>query len=264
MSGIASQCAVIAAGAGGLMAALWLVQRRTRDASAVDAGWALGIAAAALYAGLAGEGSPAARAFAAGAGGLWGVRLGLHLLRDRVLGGRGEDGRYAALRTWFGTRAQAGFLAVYAVQAGLVLLFALPMVLVAADAAPSPARLLAAAAWLAAAMAGTALADRQLAAFRADPATAGTTCRRGLWRYSRHPNYFFEWLGWFAWPLAGWGASHGYGAWLLAWPFIMLAFLLAVSGIPFVERRALAHRPDYADYRRRTSAFVPWPPRAGI
>jgi steroid 5-alpha reductase family enzyme len=255
----AAQLAWIAAAAALLMAGLWLVQRRTRDAGVVDAGWALGIAAASVFAGLTGGGAAEARAFAALAGGLWGLRLGLHLLRDRIIG-RGEDGRYAAMRAAMGGHAQAGFLAFFLAQAGLVVLFSVPMALLAAHPAPAPwALALAAAVWLVA-MAGETVADRQLAAFRADAATAGTTCRRGLWRYSRHPNYFCEWLGWWAWPLAGLGAAGA--AWLWAYPALMLAFLVCFTGIPFVERRARAHRPDYADYQRTTSAFIPWFPRS--
>src|SRR5262249_38496991 len=91
---------------------------------------------------------------------------------------------------------------------------------------------------------------------------AGRTCRAGLWRYSRHPNYFFEWTHWFAYPLLAVGAGGVF--WLSAiGPVIMLLMLYRVSGIPFTEAQALRSRgDDYRDYQRTTSAFVPWFPKA--
>jgi steroid 5-alpha reductase family enzyme len=110
------------------------------------------------------------------------------------------------------------------------------------------------------AVAGETIADRQLARWRADPAHRGRTCRTGLWRWSRHPNYFFEWLHWWAWPILAIGAPWGWAA--VYAPILMLAFILGLSGIPATERRALATRgEDYRRYQRTTSAFFPWPPR---
>ncbi len=95
----------------------------------------------------------------------------------------------------------------------------------------------------------------------APPANRGRTCRRGLWRYSRHPNYFFEWLHWWAYALIAWGAAF---VWVtVAAPFVMLVFVLFISGIPPTEARALASRgEDYRRYQRETSAFFPWFPKA--
>ncbi len=254
---IACQTAWIAAGAAALMVALWLWQMRHRDAGIVDVGWAFGIASAAVFAGLTGSGSWEARTFAAVAGGLWGYRLAWYLLNDRVLG-RPEDGRYQTMRGAMGRHAQAGFLLFFLFQAGLVVLFALPMVLVAADAREAGWHHALAAAILLAAVVGESVADRQLAHHRADPAKAGTTCRSGLWAWCRHPNYACEWLHWWAWVAAGVGSAHG--LWLLAYPLLMFLFLRYLTGIPYTERRALAHRPDYADYQRTVSMLIPWPP----
>jgi len=118
---------------------------------------------------------------------------------------------------------------------------------------------LAIAVWIVA-IAGEGVADRQLARFRADPENRGKTCRAGLWRYSRHPNYFFEWVHWFTYVLLAFGSPY---VWLtLAGPAVMLLFLYKVTGIPYTEKRALMSRgDDYRRYQETTSAFVPWFPR---
>ena len=110
------------------------------------------------------------------------------------------------------------------------------------------------------ALAGEVLADRQLARFRGAPGNRGKTCRAGLWRYSRHPNYFFEWLIWCAYSLMTLPAPYG---WIgLANPLLMLFLILKVTGIPANEARALQTRgEDYRRYQRSTSAFVPWFPK---
>ena len=112
------------------------------------------------------------------------------------------------------------------------------------------------------AVGGEWLADRQLADFRADPANRGRTCREGLWGWSRHPNYFFEWLHWFAYL---WLAVGSHLWWLaLIGPVLMLLFLYRVSGIPWTEAQALRSRgEDYVRYQREVSAFLPLPPRRG-
>lgn len=254
-----SQLWWIAGGATTLMVLLWLLQMRTRDAGVVDAGWALGLAAAALFAGVTGTGAHESRAFAGIAGGLWGLRLGVHLLRDRIIG-KPEDGRYQAMRAAMGSWVQTGFLLFFLFQAGLIVLFAVPFTVIAADAAPSPFFLLIAAVIWCVGLTIETIADTQLARFRRDPSTAGTTCRRGLWRWSRHPNYFGEWLLWWSWPIAGLTTMHG--PWLWAYPALMFLFVRYLTGIPFTEMRALAHRPDYAAYQRSTSMLIPWFPRS--
>ena len=115
--------------------------------------------------------------------------------------------------------------------------------------------------WWFATLGLVALADRQLARWRSDPANRGRTCRGGLWRYSRHPNYFFEWLHWFAYVALAWGGPHG--PWTLAVPALLLVLLLFVTGIPYTEARALKTRgDDYRAYQRETSVFIPLPVRS--
>ncbi len=107
---------------------------------------------------------------------------------------------------------------------------------------------------------GESLADRQLAAWRSDPDNRGRTCRAGLWRYSRHPNYFCEWLIWCAFATIASAAPLGWLAWMA--PGVMLFLILKVTGIPPTEARALRSRgDDYRRYQQSTSAFFPWPPK---
>jgi steroid 5-alpha reductase family enzyme len=111
------------------------------------------------------------------------------------------------------------------------------------------------------ALAGETVADRQLAAWRAHPGNRGRACRAGLWRYSRHPNYFFEWLHWFAYVLLAVGSPLAWLAWL--GPLLMFASLNWITGIPYTEAQALRSRgDDYRRYQAETSRFFPWPPRA--
>jgi steroid 5-alpha reductase family enzyme len=142
-----------------------------------------------------------------------------------------------------------------------VVLFSLPLLAVATHPNPTHGQLLVAALIWLISVAGEWLADAQLARFRANPAHHGKTCRRGLWRYSRHPNYFFEWLHWCAYAVAAMGAPL---AWLGALgPVLMYLFLRYISGIPFTEQQALRTRgDDYRDYQRCTPMLFPWFPKS--
>jgi steroid 5-alpha reductase family enzyme len=255
------ELAVIWAAAGLLMAGLWLVQRRRNDASLVDAGWAAGIGAAALALALAGDGDGRRRAVLAVMSACWSLRLSVHLLRDRVLG-KPEDGRYAMLRAGWGAHAQRNFFWFFQAQAALVVVFALPAWVVAGNARAFGGW------WDGAGVALWALglgieiaADRTLARWRQDPANRGRTCRAGWWRWSRHPNYFGEWLLWWGYAALALGSATVLVA--VAVPLLLLGLLLGVTGIPYTERRALACRgDDYRRYQQATSAFIPWFPRA--
>ena len=238
------------------MGALWLVQRRTRDATSVDVAWAtlLGVIAV-LYA-LLGDGLPARRVLIAlmVAGATW--RLALHLWFDRARKGV-EDGRYAALRAKWGAAAQRNFFWFFQAQALLDVLLSLPFLLACKSSAPPSTLDFAGLVLWAFAICGETLADAQLAAFKADPAQRGRTCRRGLWSLSRHPNYFFQWLLWCAYALLALSAPAG---WIgVVSPLLILALILFVTGIPPTEEQALRSRgEDYREYQRTTSAFVPW------
>jgi steroid 5-alpha reductase family enzyme len=250
--------AVISAAGIAMLVGLWAVQLRTRDAATIDVGWTVLVAAGAVAAAALSEGDPARRALVAGLAAAWALRLGLYLVRDRVLSGRGEDGRYRALRERWGEAAPRNFLLLYLAQAVVAALFVVPLW---AAMQGSPLDGWAAAGvlvWLVA-VGGEWLADRELARFRADPANRGAVCRSGLWKYSRHPNYFFEWVHWWVYVLIGRAAPL-----TLLGPLAMLLFLFRVTGIPYTERQAVKTRGDaYRAYQASTSAFVPWPPRKG-
>ncbi|MCE9593444.1 MAG: DUF1295 domain-containing protein [Planctomycetes bacterium] len=244
------------------MTALWARQLATRNATAVDVAWTanLGLLAG-LYAWLGGGWGPRRVALATAVG-AWSLRLTWHLFRHRVLGEHEEDGRYRALRAKWGDAAPRNFLFFYWAQGALDLLLAVPFLLMAQNAAREFSAVeLGAAALFVLSLAGESLADRQLAAFRAEPANRGRTCRGGLWRFSRHPNYFFEWLQWCAFALAASSAPSGLIA--LSAPLVMLFLIVKITGIPPTEEQALRSRgDDYRRYQRTTSAFVPWFPRS--
>jgi steroid 5-alpha reductase family enzyme len=242
------------------MAVVWWLSMRVDNVGYVDVAWAGLMAASALLVGAFAEGSEVPRGLVALLGSVWGTRLCLHLLR-RVLH-EAEDGRYQALRAeWHGSRVK--FFWFFQLQAVVVTLFALPF-LAAGSRHDNGLCLWTGAAivtWLIS-VGGESLADHQLAAFRAVPGNRGKTCRAGLWSWSRHPNYFFEWLHWFTYVFLAVG-SHAF--WLsLVGPALMFAFLYRVSGIPWTEKQSLRSRgEDYRRYQQQVSAFFPWPPKRG-
>ena len=181
---------------------------------------------------------------------VWGLRLGLHLLA-RKRRERREDPRYGAWRAKHGDRFPlVSLVTVFLLQGALVWVVSLPV----QAAGESPVWWLGVAVWAVGVLFET-VGDRQLAAFKADPANRGRIMDRGLWRYTRHPNDFGDFLVW-------WGLYLVAGAWwAVIGPLVMTALLTRVSGKDHLER-AMSARPGYADYVRRTSGFVPLPPRS--
>ncbi|MCO6435732.1 MAG: DUF1295 domain-containing protein [Phycisphaerae bacterium] len=245
--------------AGVMMFVLWLVQRRTHNAGIVDVGWTFGIGVLVVALAFVTPGDPIRRATVAAITAFWSLRLGTHLVRR--VGREPEDGRYRNLREWAAPKEQSVLLMFFLLQATWVVLFAVPQYVAMYNAAPLGLQDAAAMLLFAVSITGEGIADRQLARFRNDPAHQGEVCRSGLWRYSRHPNYFFEWLHWFAYPLLAVGV--GPAAWItLLGPMLMLVFLLKITGIPPTEQRALQSRGErYREYQRTTSAFFPWFPK---
>jgi len=243
-----------------VFAALWLLQVRTRDATVVDLGWTWTIGLLAIYYAIAADGDPARRLVAGLAAGVWAARLGGHLLFDRVLGEREEDGRYRRLREAWGASANVRFFFFYQAQGLLALVLSAPFLVAASHPGPLEVLGISGALLVAAGLSLEALADRQLARWRADPSHHGKTCRAGLWRYSRHPNYFFEWVVWCGFGALGLVSPYGWVG--LTAPAILLVLILYVTGIPPAEERAVESRgEDYRRYQRTTSPFVPWFPR---
>ena len=257
---ITQQLIAIGAGSALIMLALWALQLRTKDAGVVDVAWAGCLGLSAILASITGEGELARRILIGVIGGIWGLRLASHLLFDRVLKGP-EDGRYQMMREQFGPRINPIMLAFFEAQALLVVILCAPFLLAAsaADPAPTLSDILGAALWLVG-ITGETTADRQLVRFKRDPANSGKVCDVGLWRYSRHPNYFFEWLMWCAFAIVALPADYG---WLgLSAPALILLFVLKLTGIPPTEARAIRSRGEaYRRYQWTTSAFFPWFPR---
>jgi steroid 5-alpha reductase family enzyme len=247
--------------AAALMTALWVWHRRIGNAGVVDVGWSLSLPLLAVLYAAAGPGYLPRRLLVAGMVVVWGSRLATYLLRDRVLG-RPEDSRYADLRRRNSPAAALAFFPFFQAQALAAVLLSLPMLLAAfnQDARILPLEIAAVLLW-SVALTGESIADRQLERFKARQESRGRTCRDGLWRYSRHPNYFFEWLVWVAYALFALGSPWGWLA--LTAPALMLYLLFRVTGIPATEAQALRSRgDDYRQYQATTSAFVPWFPRS--
>lgn len=243
-----------------VMGVFWWIQQRNQVAGIVDVVWAFGTAVVAIGLIAATSPDPTPRdLLLCGLIGIWGVRLALHLAaRLRV---EKEDGRYLAMKRALGPhRAQPAMFVFFQVQALWAVMFALPVA--AASLAPRAGLdaldFAGTAVWLLA-IGGEWVSDRQLARFRSDPLNKGRVCRDGLWRYSRHPNYFFEWHHWIAYVLIGYGSPYW---WVTVVGLVVMGlFLNYVTGIPFTEQQALRSRPvEYRDYQRTTSRFFPLPP----
>jgi steroid 5-alpha reductase family enzyme len=236
------------------------VQRRRGDASIVDVVWTAGLGLLALLYALVLPGAGGRRVLVTVLVVLWSARLASHLLRDRVIG-TAEDGRYREMRRQWGARAQAEFFWYFQAQALAAVFFAIPALMPALNPDPTvtPLEWAAVLLWMVA-VAGESTADWQLTRFKRRAGSRGRTCRDGLWHYSRHPNYFFEWLVWVAYALFASASPVGLVA--IACPAVMLFLLFRITGIPATEAQAVLSRgDDYRDYQATTSAFVPWFPR---
>lgn len=250
-----------------VMSLAWMIWRRTGQGGWIDVCWTFGLglcaAAVALWP-LEPAGEPNARqTLVAALVALWSLRLGWHLARRSASGP--PDGRYQALEARWGAAAGPRmylFLIFQAVAAaGLILS---PLLAAHRPGDALTAQDIVAAAVLLVSVVGEGLADHQLAAFKADPKNRHGVCDVGLWAWSRHPNYFFEWLAWCAWPLF---AIDLTGAWPWGWLALtgaafILWLLTRVSGVPPLEEHMKRTRPEaFAAYAARTSIFFPWPPK---
>ena len=251
---------MVALGSCLLMVGLWVIQYRQRNATIVDVGWSFGLLITVCCFTIFGQGDLYRRILLLILAGCWSARLTWHIFQDRVLRKRGvEDGRYARMRKAMGEWNQIGFFIFFQVQAGFVVLFSLPMYPVATNSRPLSYIDLLGTLFGIFAVIGEWISDRQLAEFRNNPKNSGRTCKEGMWRYSRHPNYFFECLHWIVYILL----AVGHPLWYLAvlGPVTMYLFIMFVTGVPHTERQAASHRPDYIEYKETTSPFIPWFPR---
>ncbi|MDF2117201.1 DUF1295 domain-containing protein [Roseiarcaceae bacterium H3SJ34-1] len=252
-----------------VMIVAWRIERRTGNAGWVDVCWTFGVGLVGAVAALAAlsQGSLVRILLVAGLILLWSLRLGLHLV-SRTKGIK-DDPRYARMKQEWGSDAAMGMFKLLQSQA----LVSIPLVLSVALAAWSPVTVfrpqdaLALAVGLVA-IVGEGLSDRQLRAFRATSGNEGRFCDIGLWRWSRHPNYFFEWFGWLAYALFAidFTGGHPFGSYPWGWLALsgaacMYWLLNHVSGIPPLEQHMLEKYGErFRAYCRRTSAFFPLPP----
>jgi steroid 5-alpha reductase family enzyme len=249
---------------GGCMIAMWLLSLALRDASIVDIFWGLGFCVIAIASfALSDVGTPNSagsprRGLVTALTCLWGLRLAGYLLWRNA--GHGEDPRYIAMRRHWGS----GFwwislFTVFGLQGVLMWIVSLPIQLtLAAPGGPLGVVDAVGIAIYAFGLLFESIGDWQLARFRAEPQNAGRVLDRGLWRYTRHPNYFGDFCVW--WGLFTIALSAPFGFASVLGPVLMSFLLLRVSGVPMLERSIHKRRPDYAAYRERTAAFFPRPP----
>jgi steroid 5-alpha reductase family enzyme len=262
----------VSAALSAVMSGAWLVWRGTRNSGWVDTIWTFGLGAIGVVAAL----TPfllfaeltVRQAILAVLIALWSARLGLHIAQRTA--GITDDPRYARLLRDWGANAPRQMFWLLQKQA----LVSIPLALAMALAAFNPLPGLRLQDWLGVlvlliGIGGEAISDFQLRRFRADPANQNHICNAGLWCWSRHPNYFFEWFGWLAYPLfaidfgSGHAWSYPWGFAALAGPLCMYVLLVHVSGIPPLEAHMLERRRDeFRAYQARTNAFFPAPPRA--
>ena len=246
------------------MAGAWLLQRRTGQSGWIDATWSFSVGAFGAILALAplDHAGPSARQiFVAVTALIASLRLGAHIARRSVTAP--EDPRYAALARQWGPAFPRRLFWFLQIQAACAFVLVTTIFL----AARNPALFGGVLDWvgallLAVAVLGEAWADGALARFRAEPANRGGVCDIGPWAWSRHPNYFFEWLSWLGYALLAINLS---GAWPQGWlaltgPLLMYWLLAHASGVPPLEEHMLASRGDaYRRYQARVSAFFPWP-----
>lgn len=243
-----------------VMIVLWFIQRKTKDASIVDFGWSAIIGILAIAYSLIINASLERKIIFSSLFGIWSARLSYYLLTDRVLS-KEKDGRYKALNEHWGEKANHNFFYFFQAQALLAVLLAGNVISLLLNKNDDITywEYLGISIWIFSFL-GESLADKQLQTFKQNKTNKGKTCRVGLWKYSRHPNYFFEWMIWFSYAVMSIGS--GSEALPITIAILMYFFVNKFTGIPYNEIQALKSRGlDYQQYQKTTNAFVPWFPR---
>lgn len=261
IASFAAAVAFAAVAMSAFMTSATAVERRTGNSGWIDVVWTFGLGLTGVAGALLpfGAGPMSRRLLVAALALAWALRLGLHIARRAS--GVSEDPRYAKLKRDWGSDAPQQLARLLQMQALVSIPLALGIILAAHDPAPSLGwRDFAGVAVFAVGLAGGAIADGQLRAFARSG--AGGVCERGLWRWSRHPNYFFECLLWCSYALIALTAGYSWGWLALLAPICITLLLTRISGIPPLEEHMLAkHGAAYRDYQRRTSALIPLPPK---
>ncbi|MBX9687587.1 MAG: DUF1295 domain-containing protein [Candidatus Obscuribacterales bacterium] len=242
---------------GSIMFLVWLISRLINNAGIVDLAWAAGFSILLLLYLLICRNFGARQIFLAILVSVWSLRLFLHLSLRFLKSYPTEDPRYSELRTAFGAHPDAKMLLVFLWQGFVLVLMSAPIAAVMADSAAEISVIHCLASLLCLmSITGEALADFQLSSFASEPANKGLSCQSGLWQYSRHPNYFFEWMVSVSFSI--FALASPYGIWTLFCPLLLLHLLLNVTGVKPAEEHSLKTRSDYSEYQKRTSAFIPW------
>ena len=240
-----------------LMVALWFVQLTFKNAGVANLGWVCGIVMIAGIYFINADGYLPRQLLLLMMVSVWSLRLG-SLFLSRLLQNKGEDPRYQKIRQRWAKALGLKFFLFFQWQGFLAVVLSTPFLLICLNR-QAPILLIE---WFAfiiflVAVIVETLADDQLRVFNSNPANRSKTCRSGLWNYSRHPNYFFEWVTWVSFCVFALGSPLGWVS--IVCPALMLYFLLQVSGVPLSEERAIQSRgEDYREYQRTTSVFVPW------
>ena len=239
-----------------LFALVWRICVRVGNYGFLDATWTFGIGLLATIDAIAGTGNAARRAAFTVVGLAWSLRLGVFILKRVLRHHPTEDKRYRSLRERW--PSPGAFLAFFELQALIAVVFSAPFLFAAFAGNPR----MRGAEWFGLALAvvgiiGEAAADGQAESFKRRPRAQTTVLDTGLWRYSRHPNYFFEWLVWLGLAIAAFPLPLG--GFAIVCPVLIAYFLLRVTGIPLTEKHSLeTHGEAYREYQRMTSAFIPW------
>lgn len=245
-----------------IMMGIFVYAHKKQKADWVDVAWSFSIALAAIIYFFWHDGQWLNKLVVCGMSFFWYLRLGSYLFK-RIKNDVHEDSRYRAMRVRLLSRGAGkdgqsavfnGFLLFFLLQGVLASIFALPVWALSQLHEWHPLLLIIGVVIALLALIGESVADKQLYEFKQDPSNKGKTMRYGLWQYSRHPNYFFEWLHWLSYPVIGLAAGL---YWLWVFPLLMYLFLIYITGIPFSEQQALAKRSDYRAYQLSTPMFFP-------
>ena len=243
-----------------VMLVMWFIQYRTNNAGIVDVAWSFFTPIVGLWLILADDLNNDTRQYLIILlASIWGFRLGIYLYKR--VANEVEDGRYRYMRESSGKYAQPVMFVFFQMQATWTILFALPFWAASRNTQAGLSWLdyLGISIWIIA-MLGEFISDRQLANFKAETQDRSLVCNVGFWKYSRHPNYFFEWLHWWAYVCLGYGSDY----WWLTWTglLVMYVFITRITGIPYTEQQSLRSKGDaYREYQKTTSGFFLLPPR---
>jgi steroid 5-alpha reductase family enzyme len=241
-----------------IMFLVWLWSYKIKNAGVVDIFWSYNFPVIAIILLLCAPGFETRKLLICGMVMIAGIRLGTHLAIRVTRHLRQEEPRYAQIRKEWGEKAEVKMALFFQMQALSNVLLAVPFFIITLNTRPqlSAFEYAGGVLWLISVL-GEATADAQLAAFKKDAANKGKVCDKGLWGYSRHPNYFFEWLMWVSYFVFALGSPYGYLA--IISPAIILYLLLKVTGIPMTEEQSIRSKGEaFREYQKRVSVFVPW------